>query len=155
MQKIDAGWYRTSGSFEKMKYIAPAVMLIFAGLAAGGMLLFMANGRKIMAFQTQATMPIMKEDMQEMAPAMGQAMETMAPAMGKVAGEMAKTVMPVQKEIMQEMGPSMGAYYGEIAKGVKQGFSSADPSGNKKPCPHCGMKIDEDSVFCEVCGKKL
>ena len=62
----------------------------------------------------------------------------------------AQQVIPVAKEGINEMAPAAGTVAGEITKGIMKNVTK-----DKVKCPECDGFIDEDSTFCEHCGKKL
>lgn len=63
----------------------------------------------------------------------------------------AQQVMPLAQEGIEKMAPSMGIAAKEISKGIKEGMSD----DNTTYCKYCGAVIDQDSNFCNKCGKQL
>jgi len=142
-----------NSDFEKSKsipFFIFGVFIIISSCMICGYIFLIANGRGIAAFGTQSVMPVAKEGLQEMAPTMREIakenMKEMGPAMREFA-----------KENMEELGPTAAKYYGQIAGEVARNVrnSAKDEGANIRRCPQCNAQLEEDSVYCEECGKEL
>jgi hypothetical protein len=153
------GWFDSAVNkqqlkFESSKNIAMmGITPIVFSLIIGGMCIFWANQRKILAYGTQAIIPVVKEGIEEMAPTVGKAMGTVvkeaAPGYAEAIGTLTPNIGKAVGTIARETVPVYGEVVKEVFKGIKD-----DMTGEVIYCKHCGASIDKDSKFCSKCGKE-